>query len=467
MSTLEHLKALVGFNTVSATKAELDQSNLAMLEHMAAHLKRCCFTTALYEVQAGKYNLIALSPAFDKKTLQTSDKLGLLLSGHSDTVPFDNNKWTNDATDLTVRDGKAYGRGSCDMKAFLACSMQVIEDMHAKFGNDYAAYPRVCLMATCDEESSMCGAIDLQRLKHTPLTANNFSKLEVSIPEGLDLGADDFADAFVNKSFELIIIGEPTLLQPVVAHKGYIAREICIKGVSTHSSNPSLGINALEFSSTVIQELSAYANELSKTNCDSNFLVPYATLNLGYVRGGHSLNSVCDEVVIGFDMRPMPTHSIAKLNEQTDALYAKLNDKAQELFSSKLSTPSIRARIPSANVNACKSEFVGSAKAQAISAKDGDLSGQFISMNIPFADIPSFANNDEHSLSILRRHLPEDVTFDYVNYCTEASFLQDLGPVVIIGPGSIDQAHGVDEYVALSELDRYDTFLSALVDDFL
>lgn len=466
MSSFEYLKDLVGFNTVSATKPELDHSNLDMLRHMAAHLQRCNFTTVLYRVKDCKYNLLALSPVFDAKTLSTSKSLGLLLSGHSDTVPFDDNKWTSSAIDLTVRDGKAYGRGSCDMKAFLACAMQLTEDLHKAHGDNYGAYPRVCLMATCDEENSMCGAIDVQRIKDTELTTANFAELEVSIPTGLQLSASDVATAFMGKSFELIIIGEPTLLQPVVAHKGYMAREVCIKGVSTHSSNSALGINALEFSQHVIKELSDFAEQLKTVHTNEHFLVPHATLNLGYVKGGHSLNSVCDEVVIGFDMRPMPGQSIESLSGMTDELYSKLNDKAYSLFKDKLATPSIRAKIPAANSNTCKAALVGTDTAKTQPAATGDLSAQFITMNLPFADIPSFSNTDENSLTILKRHLKPDTTFDYVNYCTEASFLQDLGPVVIIGPGSIEQAHGVDEYVALSELDNYDVFLKGLVSDF-
>lgn len=465
---LKTLETLVACNTVSSSNPELNSSNYHMLQLVASQLERNNFTTILYRVEENKYNLLALSPAYDNDYLYLYGHLGLLLSGHSDTVPFDESKWTSPPLKLTTRDDKAYGRGSCDMKAFIACVLNLTTELHDKHGNNYSEYPLVSILVTCDEENSMCGARDAMRLTKNVLNEHYFDELKISIPSGLNLSPLNLQTALIDKCFDLIIIGEPTLQQPVIGHKGYFAREICIKGVSTHSSNPDLGINALEFSQHVIKALSDHAEYLKQELRRDYFKVPYATLNLGYIKGGHSLNSVCDEVVIGFDMRPLPYQEEMYLNYTIKHILDTVNDQAQALFKDKLSLPSIRSKIPLAYSEVCNCYRPSFAKKE-LPLVDGDCkdtTGQFIYLKVPFEDIPAFINDDENSLSILKRHLDPDTTFDYVNYCTEASFLQNLGPVVIIGPGSIDQAHGVDEYVALSELAKCEDFLKSLVTDF-
>lgn len=452
MSTFDYLKEIVAFDTTSSDNKERDRSNKSMLEHMARHFYNCNFTTIMYEVIPGKFNLIAISPVFNSRylnflNLNASEgktgrdyNLGLMLAGHSDTVPFDNSKWTTSATDLTLRDGKAYGRGACDMKAYLACMMELANQISDQHLDNFNAYPKLTFMVTCDEECSMIGAIDGQRLATEELTAENFKNLTINIPDGVEHTESALQSFFLNKKFDLIIIGEPTLMQAVVAHKGYVARELIIDGVSAHSSNPALGINALKFSQVALQRLSAFEEELKEISKDENFKVPYATLNLGYCHGGHSLNSICDEIKIGFDLRPTPTIEIKKVVADVDKIVEELNQRALETFKQELTTERVQQRL-----------------------KD---TTKLVSYAIPFDDIPAFANTDEQSLNILKRNAEPGLTFEYVNYCTEASFLQTFGPTVVMGPGSIDQAHGIDEYVELTELAKCDEFLGRLVCEF-
>ena len=429
-----YLKKLVSFNTTSSDNAERDRSNGELIKYMADHFAKCGFVTHYYEIAPNKFNLLALSPSL----ADGSDSLGLLLSGHSDCVPFDASKWTHNPLELTNVDNLLYGRGACDMKAFLACMMTLA-------ANQDALKSKVSFLVTCDEESSMNGAIDVPRLFAQPLNGENFNNL-------CSLGPKSYDENFlVNKHFDLIIIGEPTLMQPVVAHKGYIARELTLHGISGHSSNPQLGVNSIHSANLAITKLLALSHELQYNYVDPDFAVNYPTLNLGYINGGHSLNSICDEVKLGFDIRPTPSISYELLVDKINKLYLDLNDLLNQIHASALSQASFKDKL--------------NKKAQVY--QGDNPKHPLCSMSIPFADIPAFCNKDlEPIKTLLTPYLPQDIAYDCVNYCTEASFLQKLGPTVVLGPGSIDQAHGIDEYVALSELTKCDDFLCKLITSF-
>lgn len=458
MATLDYLTRLISFNTTSSDKAHFDRPNSELIEYMAGHFRQCAFTTLVYEVAPGKLNLLALSPSICSPSAsqcggagrhggsaaEAGQDLGLLLSGHSDCVPFDDEKWTDSALKLTVRDGRAYGRGACDMKGFLACSMEAAAAAHARYGDDFMSYPRLSCLITCDEESSMNGAIDAMRLIRDDLNEQNFTNLKFSSASMSSLPAD----LLRGRHFDLIIIGEATSMQAVIGHKGYMARDLMIKGVSAHSSNPALGINAINIASHAITALNGLAQELQVIGADSNFKVGYPSMNMGYMNGGHSINSICDEAHIGFDIRPTPKLSEAVIIQKLDEVLAGVNAKANELYAHQLTTERVRKRL---GLDAARKE---------------SETVQLLTLTLPFADIPSFANTNENSLGYIKKHVPADTVFEYVNYCTEASFLQHLGPTVVMGPGSIDQAHGIDEYIELSQLQLCDDFLAAIAAEF-
>lgn len=436
MSSAHYLEKLVSFNTTSSENMQRDRSNGELIKYMAEHFASCGLVTHYYEMAPNKFNLLALSPSLK----EDDESLGLLLSGHSDCVPFDESKWTYHPLSLTNNNGLLYGRGACDMKGFLACMMELASKL-----KDFKSYPKVSFLITCDEESSMNGAIDVARIFKEPLNKSNFNNL-------CSLGAKTYAESFlIDKHFDLIIIGEPTLMQPVVAHKGYIAREFTFHGISAHSSNPNLGVNSIHSAHVAIGKLLELSKELELNFQDNDFAVNYPTLNMGYINGGHSLNSICDEVKLGFDIRPTPSISYEILVDKINKLYSELNQELNSLHASKLENKSYYDKLYK--------------KAQVI---QGDKVEQVLcSMSIPFADIPAFYNKDLSPIkALISPYLPKDTSFDYVNYCTEASFLQNLGPTVVLGPGSIDQAHGIDEYIAQDELLKCDTFLSSLCKSF-
>lgn len=438
VASARYLAQLVSLDTTASEKPERDKSNAALIELMAAHFAACNFVPLSYEVAPGKFNLLALSPALllEDKDNQASS-LGLLLSGHSDCVPFEAEKWSNHPLELQECEGKLYGRGACDMKGFLACMMELSAYIHA-----LGQYPRVSFLITCDEESSMQGAIDVPNLFAKELNQDNFAKLKVygsqAVPQNL----------LMDRGFELIIIGEPTLMQLVVAHKGYMARELTFKGVSAHSSNPDLGINSIYSSSTALTILQALASRLRKDFTDANFAVPYPTLNIGYITGGHSLNSICDEVKVGFDMRPTPNMDPQLCEQLIQESYASIKQECLALHGPKLHSCALKAKLLASSLS-----------------RDA-LSELLCSISLPFADIPAFVNDNEHSLSLLKAHLEPQVKLEHVSYCTEAAFLQKLGPTVVLGPGSIDQAHGIDEYIALEQLERCQDLLHSLIKEF-
>lgn len=431
MSSEHYLQKLVSFNTTSSDQIERDRSNGELIAYMAEHFASCGFITHYYQMAPNKYNLLALSPTLPL----VGDSLGLLLSGHSDCVPFDESKWTHHPLALTKIDDRLYGRGAADMKGFLACMMSVAQEC-----KNTSHYPKLSFLVTCDEESSMNGAIDVPRLFKEPLNDQNFKHLK-----SLSTSANPYDENFlINKHFDLIIIGEPTLMVPVVAHKGYIARELTFHGVSAHSSNPNLGINSIHSANLAISKLLALSQELQQNYQDPDFAVNYPTLNLGYINGGHSLNSICDEVKLGFDIRPTPSIDHQLLVAKINQLYEELVNELRGLYRSQLTNSVIKDKL---------------------AKKSSSLS--LCSMKEPFSDIKAFSNKDLTNIkNLIGPYLSENTQCEYVSYCTEASFLQSLGPTVVLGPGSIDQAHGIDEYIEIKELAKCNAFLNQLSTQF-
>lgn len=373
---LHYLEKLVSFNTVSDVTPENDMPNRPLIDWAEETFRGFGFETRVIEVAPGKADLLAWKGPLLGHSPEDPPS-GLLLSGHSDTVGCDPERWQSDPWTLTIRDGKAYGLGSCDMKGFIACAMALSEKLPKEPTKGFG------VLITCDEETSMQGARkaseELARLGVKP---------------------------------ELCIIGEPTELTPIFGHKGYMARKVDITGRACHSSNPDLGVNAAKIAADVIRELSALEARM-KENPDPDFSspgtpgVPWPTLNIGSIRGGDSVNRVCASVRLEFDARPTPTYSADQIREDLAALEAKLSE-----------------RYPRA-----------------------------IHFEELYPDLDPFSNPNPE----VRRQV-EDIAGkkgQFVSYATEASFLQKLGPTVVFGPGSIDQAHGIDEFTILLVFSDY------------
>ena len=271
-SLLHMIETLVSTPSVSSSDASLDQGNLAVIEHLAGWLADSGFSVEVMTLpgDSRKANLIA--------TLGSGTG-GLVLSGHTDTVPYDEGKWQHDPFSLTQANQRLYGLGTSDMKAFLALAIEASRGLRAGDLKE-----PLILLATADEETSMAGAKAL-----------------------VDRGLPQARHA---------IIGEPTGLRPVRMHKGMMMEAINLQGHSGHSSDPALGNSALEAMYSVIGALREWRNELQQKYYDACFAVPVPTLNLGHIHGGDNPNRICAECELHIDLRPLPGMDPQQLREE-------------------------------------------------------------------------------------------------------------------------------------------------------
>lgn len=212
---------------------------------------------------------------------------GLVLAGHSDTVPFDEGLWKSNPLALTERDHRLYGLGSTDMKGFFPLAIAA-----ASAFKDTPLKQPLIILATADEESSMDGARALAKSGRPKARA--------------------------------AIIGEPTGLVPIRMHKGIMMESIRVTGSAGHSSNPDLGQNALEGMHSVIGDLMTYRQELKEQYSDELFEVAYPTLNLGCIHGGDSPNRICGSAELHFDLRMTPRGDNATARAQINSRMQKL-----------------------------------------------------------------------------------------------------------------------------------------------
>ncbi len=263
------LRQLIAAPSVSSVNPAWDQSNAPVIDELAGWLDSSGFEVDKLPVPGwpGKYNLVA--------TLGSGPD-GLVLAGHTDTVPFDETRWQSDPFSLSERDGRFYGLGTSDMKGFFALALEAIRGLEEK----QLKHPLV-ILATADEESSMCGAqalVDAQRR----------------------LGRH-------------AVIGEPTGLRPVRMHKGIAMEAIRLTGRSGHSSDPGLGNNALEGMHKVLGEILRWRGELQQRYRNPLFKVPVPTLNLGHIHGGDNPNRICAHCELQIDIRPLPGMDLDEL----------------------------------------------------------------------------------------------------------------------------------------------------------
>jgi acetylornithine deacetylase len=256
------IRRLVATPSVSSLRPELDQGNRAVCELLAGWLEPLGFAVEIRPVPElpGKFNLLARSgPGED----------GLVLAGHTDTVPFDAARWQFDPFGGELRDGRLHGLGSADMKSFLAVVA------HAAAGLDLRRLARpLVILGTADEESGMGGARAL-------------------VQDAERLGAR-------------VMVGEPTGLHPVDRHKGVLMERIVVTGRSGHASNPAAGLNAIDGMRAAMRALEAFRDDLTAKLPDRGFTVPGPTLNFGAIRGGDNPNRICAACELDVDLRLVP-----------------------------------------------------------------------------------------------------------------------------------------------------------------
>jgi len=372
----EMLTRLISLPSISSASADWDHSNEAVVRTLAEWLEPMGFTVEILEVPGmpGKYNLIA--------TLGSGPG-GLVLSGHTDTVPFDDKRWQSDPFTLTEKDNRWYGLGTCDMKGFFPLAIEA-----AKAFVDQPLQQPLIILATADEESSMNGARAL-------------------------------AEAGKPKA-RYAVIGEPTSLQPVRMHKGIMMERLKFEGQSGHSSDPGLGRNALEGMHEAMGELLSLRQQWQSQYQNPNFRVQVPTMNLGCIHGGDNPNRICAQCELHFDLRPLPGMDMAGLRQaildrlQPVAERRELGLTFEPLFDG---VPPFETPADAALVKACEK-----------------LTGH---------------------------------TAHAVAFATEAPWLQKLGmETLVMGPGSIDQAHQPDEYLELSQLEPTVDILRGLIQQF-
>ncbi len=356
------LSELIATPSVSCTQADWDQSNLPVVELLEGWLSHLGFRTEIIPVEGhpGKANLIA--------TLGSGPG-GLVLSGHTDTVPYNAERWQSDPFKLLEKDNRFYGLGTCDMKGFFPIAIEAAK----KFLDQTLKQPLI-ILATADEESSMSGA--------RALATSGKPKARYAV------------------------IGEPTGMKPVYMHKGMMMEAVRIEGKAGHSSDPSLGANALDAMHSVLSELVSFRNEMKQNHQNSAFKISEPTLNLGCIHGGDNPNRICSRCELEYDLRPLPGMSLDNLREDVSRRLAPLSDK----FGVAITTEAL------------------------------------------FPGIPAFANMRDSDLVRTAEKLT-GYQAETVAFGTEAPFMQELGmDTIVMGPGSIDQAHQPDEYLAFDQI---------------
>jgi acetylornithine deacetylase len=265
------IQALVATPSVSSVNPSWDLGNRELVELLAGWLEPLGFAVSILPAcgRDDKFNLVAN---------RGSGPEGLVLSGHTDTVPYDERRWQHDPFRASEENGRVYGLGSADMKSFFAFIVAALRELPLE-----RLRRPLTIVATADEESSMCGARSLQQSR-------------------LHLGRH-------------AVIGEPTGLRPVRMHKGIAMESIRITGRSGHSSDPSLGASALEGMHLAMGAVLDWRRELQAAHRNPLFKVAVPTLNLGHIHGGDNPNRICGECELQIDLRPLPGMQIDELRE--------------------------------------------------------------------------------------------------------------------------------------------------------
>ncbi len=276
--TLTLIRELIAIPSVSCVNPKWDHSNQTVIEQLANWCDSLGFHCEILPIpnHPGKFNLLA--------TLGSGTD-GLVLAGHTDTVPYDEQQWRSDPFQLLEADNRLYGLGTADMKSFFALVLTAVAQLETR-----SFQHPLTLIATADEESSMCGAQALVKS-----------------------GRPQARHA---------IIGEPTSLRPVRMHKGILMESIRLTGLSGHSSQPALGNSALEGMLTVMTELLNWRSELQAAHFNPLFDVPIPTLNLGVIQGGDNPNRICGDCELQIDLRLLPGMG---LEESRRELQQRLN----------------------------------------------------------------------------------------------------------------------------------------------
>jgi len=367
--TLKILSELIKFQTVSGT------SNLKLIEYCEKRLDKLGATSfKTFDETKKRVNLFS--------TIAGKQKLnggGIILSGHTDVVPASAKQWSSNPFVATEKNNKVYGRGSCDMKGFIACALAVAP----YFASQNLKKP-IHFSFTYDEETACQGA---------PIMIRELKKRNINC--------------------SICIVGEPTSMKAIQAHKGCYEYSTHFTGLAGHGSAPDKGVNAVEYAVRFINKLTELREELKKREPkNSIFTPPYSTLQIGGIRGGLARNVIADQCTVDWEMRPVIPED------------GKFVNKNIEAYVKDILLPEMKKVYPKANI---EKEIIG--------------------------EIIGFTKEEKSDAVNLVCNLTGDNSRDVVSFGTEAGLFQELGiSTVVCGPGSIEQAHKIDEYVSFDQL---------------
>ncbi|MDA0320029.1 MAG: acetylornithine deacetylase [Proteobacteria bacterium] len=379
-TTKSILADLIAFPTVSY------DSNLDMIDYIAGYLEEHGARVDVFKDETGhKANLFA--------TIGPDGDGGLVLSGHSDVVPVTDQDWTDDPFQMVEREGKLFGRGTCDMKGFIAATLA----MAPEFAKAPLTRP-IHFAFTHDEETGCIGAGHL---------------------------VEALRERDIHPS--MAIIGEPTMMRIIEGHKGCYEYTTRFQGLEGHGSAPDVGVNAVEYAVRYVNRLMELREDLkSMTPAGSQFEPPWTTMNIGALQGGSVHNVIAPKAEVKWEMRPVQT---------SDAEYVK-----SEIghYCENVLLPAMQAVHPNASI---ETEIMG--------------------------EVAGLIPTDENEARQIVSELTGANTTDLVAFGTEAGLFQSLGmDVIVCGPGSIEQAHKADEFLAIDQLTQCLTLLEKLTKRF-
>lgn len=377
---LPWVKQLVSMDTTSRVP------NLGLIEMVRDTLaSRGIISTITHDRCDGWANLFATVPAHDGST-----NGGIVLSGHTDVVPVDGQQWESDPFVPDIRNGRLYGRGTCDMKGFIGVALALLPEMQAA-----KLVKPIHFALSYDEEIGCAGA---------PLMIADLINRGVN-PSGC-------------------IVGEPTSMQPVIAHKGINVYRCSVRGHATHSSLTPKGLNAIEYAARLICYIRDIADRFrSDGPFDNLYDVPFTTAQTGTIHGGSAINTVPAECWFDFEFRNLPTLDPVRI-------LAGIQDYALETL-----LPQMRREHPDAAIEFSK-----------------------------IAVAPGLDASEQAAITRFVRALTADQDKRKVAYGTEAGLFEHAGiPSVVCGPGNIEQAHKQNEYVDLAQLASCEQFLRKLI----
>ncbi|MFI1745928.1 acetylornithine deacetylase [Thalassobellus sediminis] len=361
------------------------ESNISIIHWIKSYIESFGITCTLVPNKKG-----------DKASLHCrigpSKNGGIILSGHTDVVPVKGQDWETDPFILTDKgDGKLYGRGSCDMKGFIACCLSVLPRL-AKADLKKPIY----FAFSYDEEIGCLGAPDLiaHLLNHYPETP------------------------------KYAIIGEPTLLQPIIGHKGICLYNTKVNGSAGHSSGIRKEVSAINEAARLILWLENKMNVLVDSgSIDNRFIPPHSSLHTGIIHGGIAPNVIADKAYFSWDARVIPNDNLSEIINEFKTHCDKRTDELKPIFPDfKIETEEIHAPVP------------------------------------------SFSTDENAGIVKLMRKINANTHIGTVAYASEAGQFNEAGlQSIVCGPGSIDQAHRANEFISKEQLTNYVEILNNLI----